>query len=114
MTVMEGDAMEWRPPSGMDADLVTFSYSLSMMPEFHAAVDTALTYMEPMQGLLGVTDFFVSGKTDLPLRRMPWALRFFWQAIFDTDHIDIGPERRAYLDHRLCRVWEANWEVCPA
>lgn len=36
-----------------------------------------------------------------------WSCR----ATFDTDNIDIGPERRNYLDHRLSRVWEMNSEV---
>ncbi len=30
------------------------------------------------------------------------------RCIFDTDSIDIGPERRQYLDHQLSRVWETN------
>lgn len=33
------------------------------------------------------------------------------RCIFDTDNIDIGPERRNYLDHSLSRVWEYNDEV---
>ena len=37
--------------------------------------------------------------------------RFFWQATFDTDGIAIGPERRAYLDTRLSRLWEMNSQV---
>ena len=35
------------------------------------------------------------------------------RATFDTDNIDIGPERRDYLDHRLSRVWEMNGQVHP-
>ena len=35
----------------------------------------------------------------------------FCRATFDTDNIDIGPERRNYLDHRLSRVWESNGQV---
>ena len=38
---------------------------------------------------------------DLPLRQQSWARRFFWRSVFDTDGIDLGPERRAYLDHQL-------------
>ena len=41
---------------------------------------------------------------------MPWARRFFWAAVFDTDGISIGPERRAALDHRFERLWEENGE----
>ncbi len=33
------------------------------------------------------------------------------RSTFDTDNIDIGPERRNYLDHQLSRVWEYNDEV---
>ena len=30
------------------------------------------------------------------------------RSIFDMDGIDLGPERRQYLDHQLSRVWECN------
>lgn len=33
------------------------------------------------------------------------------RSIFDTDNIDIGPERRAYLENKLERVWEQNSQV---
>ena len=31
-----------------------------------------------------------------------------FRSIFDVDTIDLGPERRAYLEHKLERVWEIN------
>ena len=34
-----------------------------------------------------------------------------FRATFDTDNIDIGPERRNYIEHRLERVWEVNSQV---
>ena len=82
-----------------------------MIPPFHGAVDRCLSYLDPVNGLLGVADFYVSSKHDLPLRQMSWARRFFWHATFDTDGISIGPERRAYLDTKLSRVWEMNSQV---
>lgn len=105
--VVEGDACTWQLPVGK-ADLVTFSYSLSMIPPFYVAVENAISWLHADRGLMGVADFFVSSKHDLPLRQMNWLRRFFWRATFDTDNIDIGPERRAYLDHRLSRAWEMN------
>jgi betaine lipid synthase len=83
---------------------------LAVIPPFHAAVDRAVSYLDREEGLLGVADFGVSAKYDLPLRQQPWARRFFWRAVFDTDNIDLGPERRQYLDHALSRVWEFNDE----
>ena len=50
-----------------------------MIPPFHSAVDQAITYLDPVRGLVGVTDFYVSAKFDLPLRQMSWARRFFWR-----------------------------------
>jgi hypothetical protein len=45
--------------------------------------------------------------TNIPI--LDWLL---CRATFDTDNIDIGPERRAYLETCLERVWEVNSQVC--
>ena len=81
-----------------------------MIPPFHSAVDAACSYLDP-NGYMAVTDFYVSAKHDLPLRQMNWMKRFFWRATFDLDGIDLGPERRDYLEHKLTRVYEYNSEV---
>lgn len=107
VTIVEGDACTFQPPEGQ-ATLITFSYSLTMIPDFYGAVDAAASYLDPTNGILGVTDFYVSSKFDFPLRQRTWFRRFFWRCIFDLDGIDIGPERRQYLDHKLCRIWERN------
>lgn len=51
----------------------------AVIPPFHTAVDQAITYLDPVRGLVGVTDFYVSAKFDLPLRQMSWTRRFFWR-----------------------------------
>lgn len=108
--VVEADATDFAPAEET-VSLVTFSYSLSMIPPFHAAVDRAVSYLHPENGILGVADFFVSNKFDsLPLRQHSYLRRVFWQSIFDQDGIYLGPERRNYLDHCLSRVWEYNDE----
>lgn len=104
--VVEGDACAFTPPEG-EATLVTFSYSLSMIPPFIDAIDNAVSWLAP-DGLLAVSDFFVSARYDVPMRQMTWARRFFWRSVFDIDNIDIGPERRQYLETKLERVWEVN------
>eukprot|EP00983_Pelagomonas_calceolata_P082835 1156027-Pelagomonas_calceolata.AAC.2 len=50
----------------------------TVIPPFHNAVDAACSYLSN-DGFLGVADFFVSGKYDLPMRQMPWLRRFFWR-----------------------------------
>ena len=52
-----------------------------MIPPFHSAVDRAISYLDPKVGLLGVADFFVPSKYDLPLRQMTWLRRFFWRYV---------------------------------
>ena len=55
-----------------------------MIPPFHSAVDRAISYLDPKVGLLGVADFFVPSKYDLPLRQMTWLRRFFWRCAANT------------------------------
>jgi betaine lipid synthase len=78
-----------------------------VIPPFIDAVDNAAEWLAP-DGLMGVCDFYVSARYDVPMRQMPWARRFFWRAVFDIDSIDVGPERRAYLETKLERAWEFN------
>ena len=104
--VVEGDACAWKPAEGK-VTLVTFSYSLSMIPPFIAAIDNGIGMLRD-DGIFGIADFYVSSKFDLPLRQMSWARRFFWRSIFDQDNIDLGPERRAYVEHKLERISEFN------
>jgi hypothetical protein len=51
---------------------------LAVIPPFHDAVDNAVGQLA-QDGLLGVADFFVSGKYDTPMRQMHWGRRFFWR-----------------------------------
>ncbi|KAI9029167.1 S-adenosyl-L-methionine-dependent methyltransferase [Hyaloraphidium curvatum] len=118
--VVCGDATVWRP-DGWDgqgrAGLVTFSYSLSMMPSPFPAVDHALSLLRP-HGTLAVVDFYTShlaaptGHPD-PLRRTSWAARSFWTSWFAFDGIHLAPERRLYLEHRLppsfSRSYRNDW-----
>ncbi len=55
-----GDATQWTPPEGT-VDIVTFSYSLTMIPDWFAAIDNALKILKP-GGMIGVIDFYVSRK----------------------------------------------------
>ena len=105
--VVEKDACDFEPEEG-EADLVTFSYSLSMMRDPFTAIDKMFTYLNPEMGVVGVADFYVSAKFDFPHRQMTYFNRFLWKSIFDIDNVDLGPERRQYLDHRLVRVFEYN------
>jgi betaine lipid synthase len=99
------DACTFKPRE--KAHLVTFSYSLSMIPNFLKAIDNGLSMMHK-DGFMAITDFYVSSKYDQCYRQLPWYRRVFWKSVFDCDGIDIGPERRMYVEHNLKVLYEHN------
>ncbi len=57
---VEADATKFRPAIEV-ADVVTFSYSLTMIPDWFAAIDNAYEMLRD-GGQIGVVDFYVSRK----------------------------------------------------
>jgi len=93
---VEADATTYRPPRG-HADVVTFSYSLTMIPDWFAAVENALAMLKP-GGLIGVVDFYVSRKYPADgLGRHRWSTRSFWPAWFANDNVFLSPDHLPYL-----------------
>ncbi|KAI9764843.1 MAG: hypothetical protein M1840_007989 [Geoglossum simile] len=91
------------------ADLLTMSYSLSMIPNYHLVVDTMSSLLSP-SGVLGVIDFYVQSKADLAgrnytggafNRHVNWFGRVFWRAWFEADRVGLEPGRRDYLEYRF-------------
>lgn len=103
--IVEGDACTFAPDH--PATLITFSYSLTMIPDFMGAIDNAVQHLAE-DGIVGVADFFTSAKYDLPNRQHSYLQRWFWRSLFDVDGIDLGPERRLYLEHQFEPVYEYN------
>ena len=102
--VVEADAVTYRP--ARPADLVYFSYSLTMIPDWEGALRNALTMLKP-GGALGVVDFFVSDPTPVPGLVHHGALtRWFWPRWFAHDGVRPNPAHlrrlRQWLpDHQL-------------
>jgi len=88
---VEADATTFRPPSdalgGGQADVVTCSYSLTMIPDWFAAIDNAAAMLRS-GGRIGVVDFYVSRKHPAEgLRRHGASTRWFWPAWFSMDNV---------------------------
>jgi S-adenosylmethionine-diacylgycerolhomoserine-N-methlytransferase len=97
---IEADATRFQPPQG-PAQVVTFSYSLTMIPDWFAAIDQALSILAP-GGLLGVVDFYVSRKYPSDgLRRHGWFTRTFWPVWFANDNVFPSPDHVPYLHRHL-------------
>lgn len=98
------DATMFAPPEG-SADVVTFSYSLTMIPDWISALEQALRILKP-GGLLGVVDFYVSRKhTEAGRAKHGWWTRTFWPTWFASDNVFISSDHLPFL-HRHCAVLE--------
>jgi S-adenosylmethionine-diacylgycerolhomoserine-N-methlytransferase len=86
------------------ADLITFSYSLTMIPQWFAAVDAAVRALRP-GGLLAVVDFYISRKYPDPGRtRHSGLTRSVWPFWFGLDNVALSPDHLPYLGARLEEV----------
>jgi S-adenosylmethionine-diacylgycerolhomoserine-N-methlytransferase len=95
VAVVEADATTYRPAAPVDC--VVFSYALTMIPDWRAAVDNALGMLRP-GGLLGVVDFYVAPR-DAPAgwARQGGFSRRFWTRWFRHDGVHLDPRHLPYL-----------------
>ena len=91
------------------ADLVTMSYSLSMIPDYYSVVDSVPTLLSS-DGIIGVVDFYVQSVVEISgrtytggsfNRHVTWISRVFWRAWFDVDRVGLEGARRDYLEYRF-------------
>ena len=100
---VEADATTFCPPQGY-ADVVTFSYSLTMIPNWFAAIENALKILKP-GGHIGVVDFYVSRKWPAEtLKRHRWFTRTIWPPWFATDNVFPSPDHLPFLQHHFQQV----------
>lgn len=100
---VEADVTACTPPE-QKADLITFSYSLTMIPDWFAAVDHALELLKP-GGVIGVVDFYVSRKhPDEGHQRHRWATRSIWPLWFARDNVFLSADHVPYLQNRFEQV----------
>ena len=92
---IEADATAYSPETPVD--VVTFSYSLTMIPDWFAAIDNALRMLKP-GGRIGVVDFYVSRKHAAEsYRQHGWFTRTFWPTWFNSDNVFPSPDHLPYL-----------------
>ncbi len=100
----EADATQFRPVEG-EADIVTFSYSLTMIPDWFAALENAIAMLRP-GGLLGVVDFYISRKyPESGLRKHSTFTRGLWPNWFATDNVFPSPDHLPFLRRHLETVY---------
>ncbi len=112
VTAIEADATRFRPPERVD--VVTFSYSLTMIPDWFAAIDNACAMLKP-GGTLAAVDFFVARKH--PDRRQlsqSWWTRSLFPLWFAGDNVFLSPDHVPYLKRRCPRhAWAEARTALP-
>lgn len=97
---VEADVTTFQPPE-FAVDAVTFSYSLTMIPDWFAAIDQAYRLLRP-GGLIGVVDFYVGRKYPAAgHRKHSWFTRSFWPVWMAMDNVFPSSEHVPYLHQRF-------------
>lgn len=100
--VHRADAAAWRPERPVDA--VLCAYSLTMIPDWFAAIDNAHAMLAP-GGLFAAVDFFVARRSPGEgLARHSGFARHFWPLWFAHDGVHPSSEHLPYLRHRFATV----------
>jgi S-adenosylmethionine-diacylgycerolhomoserine-N-methlytransferase len=98
------DAATFRPPDG-HADVVTFSYSLTMIPDWFIALENAAAMLSHRHGTLGVVDFHVSRKhAARGCHQHGWLTRTFWPSWFATDNVYPSTDHVPYLHWKFTPI----------
>ncbi len=93
------DATTFEPREPVD--VVTFSYSLTMIPDWFSALDRAFQCLKP-GGLIGVVDFHVSRKyVDGGRARHGWLTRSLLPLWFGCDNVYLSHDHLPYLERRF-------------
>lgn len=92
---VHADAQVWRADEPADAAI--FSYSLSMIPDWRAALANAARQVRP-GGVIGIVDFYtLPDPPPGPFKPLSSWNRFFWPRWFAHDGVMLRPEVPAAL-----------------
>ncbi|WPH02180.1 Hypothetical protein R9X50_00503500 [Acrodontium crateriforme] len=98
------------------ADVLTMSYSLSMIPDFHPVIDS-VTNLLAADGIVGVIDFYVQNKVEYfgrnymggaIDRHCMWISRVFWRTWFELDRVNLDSARRDYVEYKFGTILSTN------
>ncbi|QLG74457.1 hypothetical protein HG535_0G03400 [Zygotorulaspora mrakii] len=116
--VICADACDFQLLNHDSADFISFSYSLSMMPPYHAVIDHAYELLNENTGIVCSVDFGVQSSAHATSRvnslggltnyHIPWIQRTFWRIWFECDKVYLDPSRREYLEYRFGTVKSLN------
>ncbi|KAI1787532.1 hypothetical protein LXA43DRAFT_896047 [Ganoderma leucocontextum] len=99
-----------------NADFISMSYSLSMIPDFYSVVDCLTDLLAPL-GLIACIDFYVQSQSSYSFRNFTGGhhsrhvnrfSRIFWRSWFQLDRVHLHEARRDYLEYRFGTILNVN------
>jgi|GEM_PF-133636 len=101
--ILKADVTE-KLPLDDKADLITFSYSLSMISDWILAIENAQKHLRP-NGQFAVVDFYVAKKyPPYGAAQHGWFTRNFWPNWFANDNVFLSPDLLPYLKTHFSEV----------
>lgn len=116
VSILCQDARAMHHSQARQADLITMSYSLSMIPDFYSVIDQVTTLLAP-RGIVGICDFYVQSIVDVSSRNwtggtinrhVNWLGRMFWRTWFDADRVNLDAGRRDYVEYKFGTILSAS------
>jgi S-adenosylmethionine-diacylgycerolhomoserine-N-methlytransferase len=96
---VHADALSFVPPEGK-VDVITFSYSLTMIPRWFEVIDRLRSFASP-GAWVGVVDFYQAEKrpysSEYPAQGL--TSRILWQLFFQGDDVMLDRNHLPYLEH---------------
>lgn len=100
------DVLRWRPENQFD--LITMSYSLTMMPRWPLVLERMKQLLAP-KGRIAVVDFYVSEKfPQIGFRRHSGFTRSFWPVWFSWDNVFLSPDHLPWLASHFKPLYRAE------
>lgn len=106
------------PEKAGKVDLITMSYSLSMIPSYYSVIDKVAALLAKKTGIIATVDFYVQSNAALMgksatvgghlLRHVNWFSRTFWRLWFEFDQVYLDAARRDYLEYRFGTIKSLN------
>jgi S-adenosylmethionine-diacylgycerolhomoserine-N-methlytransferase len=97
------DVTTFEPEGGL-VDVVTFSYSLTMIPDWFRALERAVQLLR-VGGTIGVVDFYIGRKWPAAgMRKHSRFQRAFWPTWFGADNVFLSPDHIPWLESHFQTV----------
>lgn len=112
ISLIHEDATNFRLPEGQSADYVSFSYSLTMIPNWYSAIENAKKLLKK-NGRIGVVDFTVHRNPNAQESAKEVISKGFWQTWFSWDRVYLSSDHLPFLQANFAETISVQSKFSP-